>query len=130
MSRKKVFIGLGVVALGGALVYANLAFKKTAGPSVTVEAVAKRDLEAVVSASGKIRAKKQVNISADRMGRVVRLAVAEGDIVKAGQFLLQIDPRSLRTVVQRGEANLEGQRTRLQQAKVAVAAFQAMRSGT
>jgi HlyD family secretion protein len=101
-------------------VWANLAFKRTEGPTITVEAVAKRDLEAIVSASGKIRAKKQVNISADRMGRVVRLAVNEGDRVKAGQFLLQIDPRSLRTVVQRGEANLEGQRTRLQQARVAV----------
>lgn len=120
MTRKKVLIGVGIVALAAALVYANFAFKKTVGPTVTVEAVAKRDLEAIVSASGKIRAKKQVNISADRMGRVVRLAVEEGDRVKAGQFLLQIDPRSLRTMVQRGEANLEGQRTRLQQAGILV----------
>ena len=116
MTRKKVLIGLGIVALVAALVYANLVYKKVEGPAVTVEAVASRDLEAIVSASGKIQAKKQVNISADRMGRVVRLAVEEGDRVKAGQFLLQIDPRSLRTMVQRGEANLEGQRTRLEQA--------------
>ena len=120
MTRKKVLIGLGIVVLAAALVYANLAFKKTEGPTVTVEAVAKRDLEAIVSASGKIQAKTQVDISADRMGRVVRLAVDEGDRVKAGQFLLQIDPRSLRTVVQRGEANLEGQRTRLAQAGIQV----------
>ena len=124
MTRKKVLIGLGIVALAAAMVYANLVYNKVEGPSVTVEAVASRDLEAVVSASGKVRAKKQVNISADRMGRVVRLAVEEGDRVKAGQFLLQIDPRSLRTVVQRGEANLEGQRTRLQQTKVAVESAQ------
>jgi HlyD family secretion protein len=124
MTRKKVFIGLGIVVLAAAMVFANLVYNKVEGPSVTVEAVASRDLEAVVSASGKIRAKKQVNISADRMGRVVRLAVEEGDRVKAGQFLLQIDPRSLRTVVQRGEANLEGQKTRLQQAKVAVESAQ------
>ena len=120
MTRKKVLIGVAVVVVGAALVYANLAFKKTEGPTVTVEAVAKRDLEAIVSASGKIEAKKQVDISADRMGRVVRLAVEEGDRVKAGQFLLQIDPRSLKTMVQRGEANLEGQRTRLQQARIQV----------
>jgi HlyD family secretion protein len=124
MTRKKVLIGVAVVVVGAALVYANLAFKKTTGPTVTAEAVAARDLEAIVSASGKIRAKRQVNISADRMGRVVRLAVAEGDRVKAGQFLLQIDPRSLRTMVQRGEANLEGQKTRLQQARVAVESAQ------
>jgi len=124
MTRKKVLIGLGIVALAAAMVYANLVYNKVEGPTVTAEAVVSRDLEAIVSASGKIRAKKQVNISADRMGRVVRLAVEEGDRVKAGQFLLQIDPRSLRTVVQRGEANLEGQKTRLQQARVAVESAQ------
>lgn len=120
MTRKKALIGLGIVALAAALVYANLVYQKVEGPTVTVEAVAPRDLEAIVSASGKIQAKKQVNISADRMGRVVRLAVQEGDRVKAGQFLLQIDPRVLRTVVQRGEANLEAQRTRLAQARIQV----------
>ncbi len=120
MTRKKALIGLGIVALAAALVYANLVYQKVEGPTVTAEAVASRDLEAIVSASGRIQAKKQVNISADRMGRVVRLAVQEGDRVKAGQFLLQIDPRVLKTVVQRGEANLEAQRTRLAQARIQV----------
>jgi HlyD family secretion protein len=54
------------------------------------------------------------------MGRVVRLAVEEGDRVKAGQFLLQIDPRMLKTAVQRGEANLEAQRRRVQSALAAI----------
>jgi len=119
-TRKKVFIGVGAVVVAAGLAYANLAFKKTGGLAVTVEAVKPRDLEAVVSASGKIKAKRQVNISADRMGRVVRLAVEEGDRVKAGQFLLQIDPRMLKTVVQRGQANLDAQRQRLQSANVAI----------
>jgi HlyD family secretion protein len=119
-TRKKVFIGVGVVVVAAGLVYANLAFKRNGGLAVTVEAVKQRDLEAVVSASGKIKAKRQVNISADRMGRVVRLAVNEGDRVKAGQFLLQIDPRMLKTAVQRGQANLDAQRQRLQSANVAI----------
>ena len=119
-TRKKVFIGVGAVVVAAGLAYANLAFKKTGGLAVTVEAVKQRDLEAVVSASGKIKAKRQVNISADRMGRVVRLAVEEGDRVKAGQFLLQIDPRMLKTAVQRGQANLDAQRQRLQSANVAI----------
>ena len=57
-----------------------------------------RDLEAIVSASGKIQAKRFVNMSAVQMGRVTRLAVEEGDRVKAGQFLLQIDPNILRGI--------------------------------
>ena len=60
-----------------------------------METLRKRDLDALVSASGKIQPKRQVNISANTMGRVTRLAVQEGQRVKAGQFLLEIDPRSL-----------------------------------
>ena len=67
----------------------------TPGLSVTAEGVRARDLEAIVSASGKIQPKRQVNVSANTMGRVTRLAVEEGQRVKAGQFLLEIDPRSL-----------------------------------
>jgi len=71
-----------------------------------------------VSASGKIRAKTTVNISANTQGRVTKLAVEEGDRVKQGQFLLEIDPRQLRSQVERGEAGLSAQRTAVDQAKV------------
>jgi HlyD family secretion protein len=109
-----------VVLVAAAVGVGYVRLRKKDGPAVNVETIRKQNLEAIVSASGKIQAKRSVNISADRMGRVVRLAVNEGDRVKAGQFLLQIDPRTLRTVVQRGEANLEAQRTRLQSSRVAV----------
>ena len=46
------------------------------------------DLEAIVSASGKIQPKRLVQISAETPGRVVQLAVDEGDRVKKGDFLL------------------------------------------
>ena len=39
------------------------------------------------------------------MGRVTRLAVEEGQRVKAGQFLLEIDPRSLDGQCSAGEAS-------------------------
>ena len=73
-----------------------------------------RDLEAIVSASGKVQPKRQVNISANRMGKVTRLAVEEGQTVKAGQFLLEIDPRSLAGQLERGEASVEAARSALQ----------------
>ena len=71
-------------------------------------ACSSRDLEAIVSASGKIDPKKTVNISAQSMGRVTRLAVNEGDRVKAGQFLLQIDPVAAESAVRRDEASVAG----------------------
>jgi len=51
---------------------------------------------------------------------VVNLAVNEGDRVKAGQFLMQIDPRSLRTRVDSGQAALQGSQAALEQARQSV----------
>ena len=79
-----------------------------------------RDLEAIVSASGKIQPKRLVNISADTLGRVVNLAVNEGDRIKKGQFLLQIDPKSLRTRVDSGAASLQAAQASLDQMRQAV----------
>jgi len=84
---------------------------------VNVELIQQRDLQAVVSASGKIEPKRQIDISANQMGRVTRLAVEEGQRVTAGQFLLEIDPRSLAGQLQRGEAGVAGARSGLQQAR-------------
>ncbi len=112
---KKVMIGVGVVLLGAAVVAANLYYKKADGKIVAVEAIKKRDLESIVSASGKIQAKTQVNISADTMGRVTELAVEEGDVVKRGQFLMQIDPRNLQSNFQRGEAGVAAAEATLNQ---------------
>ncbi len=114
---KKLFIAIGVVALLGAIVYANFAFKRTTGAEVTVEKIATRDLEAIVSASGKIQPKKSVQISAETMGKVVNLSVNEGDVVKMGQPLLQIDPRTLETQVQNREASLATARSMLDQTR-------------
>jgi HlyD family secretion protein len=104
----------------GAVVGANFYFKREKGTKVTVEVVKRRDLEAIVSGSGKIQAKRFVNMSAVQMGRVTRLAVEEGDRVKAGQFLLEIDPNSLRGTVERGEAAVAGAQAGLAQARVNV----------
>jgi HlyD family secretion protein len=120
MTRKKVLILVGIVVVLGAVVAANLLFKREPGLSVNVEALRPRDLEAFVSASGKIQPKRQVNISANQMGRVTRLAVVEGDRVKAGQFLLEIDPRSLESQLQRGEAMVAAAQSSLQRAQTSV----------
>ncbi len=120
MTWKNILIALGVVTLGAAIVVANLYFKRESGPSVTVEAIRTRDLEAIVSASGKIQPKRLVNISADTSGRVVNLAVNEGDRVAKGQFLLQIDPKSLRTRVDSGTASLEAAEGSLDQQRQSV----------
>src|ERR1700687_3094059 len=115
MTRKNVLIALAIVVITAAVVGANLYFRRDKGLAVTTEVIKARDLEAVVSASGKIQPKRLVNISADTPGRVVNLAVNEGDRIRKGQFLLQIDPRSLRTRVDSGTASMEAARASLDQ---------------
>jgi HlyD family secretion protein len=121
MSRnKKIVIGVLVVLVLGAFVAANFAFKRNPGTEVTSEKIAKRDLEAIVSASGTIQPKRSVNISAETPGKIVNLSVNEGDPVKKGQPLLEIDPRSLQTAVDNHEASLATQRSTLDQTKTQV----------
>ncbi|HEX5475786.1 MAG TPA: efflux RND transporter periplasmic adaptor subunit [Vicinamibacterales bacterium] len=117
--NKKILIGIGVVLILGALAFANFKFKRTEGPEVNVEAITRRHLEAIVSASGKIQPQRSVNISADTQGRVTNLAVDEGDRVKKGQFLMQIDPRLLKSAVDQGRASLQAARSTIEQLKVA-----------
>ncbi|HET7221066.1 MAG TPA: efflux RND transporter periplasmic adaptor subunit [Vicinamibacterales bacterium] len=118
--NKKIMIGAGVVVVLAGIAYANFKFKRTEGVTVNTEAIQKRNLEALVSASGKIQPKRFVNISADTMGRVTGLAVNEGDRVTTGQFLLQIDPRNLRSAVQRTEASLEAARSQVEQLNASI----------
>src|SRR2546425_12757998 len=107
MSRKNVLIAVAIVRVGAAVIGANLYLKNEKGLSVTTEAIKTRDLEAIVSASGKIQPKRLVNVTAETPGRVVNLAVNEGDRIRKGQFLLQIDPKSLRTRGDSGSASLQ-----------------------
>src|SRR2546422_474595 len=92
MKKKKwLWIGLGAV-LVLVLVIVNIAAQSgKKGVPVQLARVRTEDITARVRAPGKIEPKTQVKISADIMGKVTRLAVKEGDRVKRGQLLLQLD---------------------------------------
>lgn len=117
--RKWILAVIALVIVGGG-VATYLSRQSEQGTRVNAETLQKRDLEAIVSASGKIEPKKTVNISAQSMGRVTRLDVNEGDRVKAGQFLLQIDPVTAESAVRRDEAGVAAARTALDLAKIQV----------
>jgi HlyD family secretion protein len=117
---KKIIVGIVVLLIIAGAAGSVWWFRRSTAPTVTVEAIKTRDLEAIVSASGKIQPKRFVNISADTSGRVVNLAVNEGESVVAGQFLMQIDPRTLETRVQSGQAALRGAEAALDQARQAI----------
>jgi len=112
ISRKALWIGLGVL-LVAVLVIGNLLRGREPKHKVETEKVTRRDLEAMVSGSGWIEPRRKVDVSANTAGRVVELAVEEGDTVKLGQILLRIDPAPFRGAVDRIRASIGAARADL-----------------
>ena len=111
---------MAVVVLAGAGAYARFGVNRSKGVGVTVESVGRRDLEAIVSASGKVQPQRHVDVSAETVGKVTNLVVNEGDMVQQGQLLLQIDPRTLESNVQNHQASLDTARSLLDQTQTQV----------
>ena len=108
----------GVVIVGIAAFMAVTAAKRgNKGTEVRVETVQKRDLVASVTASGQVQPQMKVDVAADISGRIVRLAVKEGQTVTKGQFLLEIDPSQYVAAVQRAEAAVSASKAQEAQAK-------------
>ena len=91
MNAKKIAIILGVIVLLCAIV--GFTVNQSQKNVVTVQSgkVAKQDISSQVTASGQIKPKTLVNVGANAMGRIVRLFVKEGDKVKRGQILAQLE---------------------------------------
>jgi len=120
MSRKAKW-GIGVIALVVVLAIVVMAASRgDEGVEVRMEEVARRDLVASVTASGQVEPRTKVDLTADISGRIVRLAVKEGQMVSRGQFLLEIDPVQYQAGVQRAEAALAAARASEAQARVNV----------
>jgi len=113
---KLSIFGAGVIA--HVTVLALTAAKRgNKATEVRIEPVARRDLVSSVTASGQVRPQTKVDLSSDITGKIVRLAVKEGQMVTKGQFLLQIDAQQAEASVQRAEAALASARAQAAQAK-------------
>jgi len=91
MNAKKIALILGVILLLGAIV--GFTVNQSQKNVVTVQSgkVVKQDISSQVTASGQIKPKTIVNVGANAMGRIVRLFVREGEKVKKGQVLAQLE---------------------------------------
>ena len=125
MRRRRLGWGLGaLVVIGAGVTW----FVMNRGPKPTpvqLATVERSDLQARVTANGRVQAQKKVDMSATIAGQVTRLAVEEGDRVTKGQFLLQIDATNPRAVARSTEASmralvreLDSSRAQLEQARI------------
>ena len=120
MKRKVLWI-LAVFVLVAALGGFAWSRRGPAPVEVQVADVGREDLQAKVSANGNIQAQKKVDISATIAGQITHLAVEEGDRVKKGQFLLQIDAVNPRAAARSNEYSMQALRQDLAAARATLA---------
>jgi len=105
-TKTKILVGVVVVAVLGAAAALSVQRSRGQGIEVRTEAIERRDLVAIVTASGNIRARRTVDISSDVSARVAELLVEEGDDVRQGQTLLRLEPDQYESSVLRSAASL------------------------
>ncbi len=77
--------------------------------AVLIEPLGPKSIQTSVLASGRIVHEEEVNLSTEQPGRVTAIYVKEGEKVKQGQLLLQIDDERYRTTVEQREASVRMQ---------------------
>jgi HlyD family secretion protein len=88
---KKALIGVGAGLLLVTIVAVTVYQSRKNLATVQTGRVQKQNLASVVSASGEIKPKTYANIGANAFGRIVKLHVKEGDRVRKGQLLAQLE---------------------------------------
>jgi HlyD family secretion protein len=122
MKKRTKWSVAGVIVLAIVIIGVTSAMKgRNKATEVRVEKVQRRDLVASVTASGQVQPHTKVNVSADITGRVVRLAVQEGQMVTRGQFLLEVDPSQYVANAERATAAVASARAQVAQARPALA---------
>jgi len=108
---KKIAIGAGIVVLLAIIV--GFTVHQSGKNVVTVQTgkAQHQDLATVVSASGEIKPKTYVNIGANAFGKITHLYVKEGDHVKRGQLLAQLENVQSSADVNANEASLQAAQT-------------------
>jgi HlyD family secretion protein len=125
MNAKKIAIIVGVVILLGAIVGFTVNQSQKNVVTVQTGKVYKQDISSQVTASGQIKPKTLVNVGANAMGRIVRLYVKEGDTVKKGQVLAQLENVQSSADVAMTRATLESSLTDAVAAQAALNTAQA-----
>ena len=115
--RKRVIAAVvAVVVLGGVVAY-NVHARNNSQVAVQTQKSGRRELVSVVSASGEIKPKRYVNISANVSGRIEQLLIKEGDRVRKGQVLARIDSTRIAAGERQSAAALEGAKADLARAQ-------------
>src|SRR6202522_735482 len=108
---KRVLIGAGI-AIGLAVIVGTTVYQSGKNvATVQTGKVQREDLATVVSASGEIKPKTYVNIGANAFGKITHLYVKEGERVKKGQLLAQLENVQSSADVSANQASVQAAET-------------------
>lgn len=117
MKKRWVWIALGALATVLIVVAAVAQGGRSKVTSVQFAKVRQEDITSRVRAPGKIEPRTQVKVSADIMGKIVKLAIKEGDPVRQGQLMLQLDDTQYRSFYDQASAAYATAQARLREAE-------------
>jgi HlyD family secretion protein len=108
---KKIAIGAGILVLVAGII--GFTVRQSSKNVVTVQTAKaqRQDLATVVSASGEIKPKTYVNVGANAFGKITHLFVKEGDHVKKGQMLAQLENVQPSADVNANQASVQAAQT-------------------
>ena len=122
---KRALIIAGAIVVIAAIALASIYSGGPEGARVQVEPVKPRTIEAVVTAPGQIDPKVKVNVSAHTIGKIERLYFAEGDVVKRGQKLVDLEKPNYVAQRDRIASEVVSQQVEVQRARTALATAEA-----
>lgn len=105
-TKWKWALGIGVVLVGGIGAAVAVKMRQSGVVSVQTGRVMRQDLVSLVTASGEIKPRNYVNISANVMGRLTEIKVKEGDRVHRNQVLARLESIQAEADVQAQQAAL------------------------
>lgn len=106
-TKKKILIAVLVVVVISSTVGYSIFARNRGVIAVQSGRVVRQDLTQTVSANGEIKPKKYVNVSSNMMGRIVHMPVKEGDRVRNGDLLVQLESIQSEADVKAAEASLD-----------------------
>src|SRR5213594_3561116 len=110
-TRKKIALAAGIAVAIAAITGTASYYSRKGVVTVQTGKAQRQDLVSLVSASGEIKPKTYVNIGANAFGKITKLYVKEGDRVKRGQLLAQLENVQSSADVNATRASLEAAQT-------------------
>jgi len=118
---KRILIIGGAVIVVAAIVLFSIKSTSSNAEQVYIDTVKTKKIESVVTAPAEINPSLKVNISAHIVGKIERLYIKEGDMVRRNQKLIDLERPAYEAQYQRAQAEVQNRKIEVERARVALA---------